>query len=80
MNRGCGISVLGKLFGKRMLKVKALDRVRACEGDDVIIGLHEAMFLKGALVVYLLSLLGMRHGIVCITWAVSCNTVYVCKH
>jgi sigma-E factor negative regulatory protein RseC len=53
---GCGISVLGTLFGRRTAEVTLPAEPGLSVGDRVVIGLDEAVLLRGAFTVYLLPL------------------------
>lgn len=56
-NKGCGTSVLSKVVGNKLSKMKAINNINAQVGDEVIVGLHEASLLRGAFMTYLLPLL-----------------------
>jgi len=58
-NKGCGTAVLGKVFEKRFVTVKARNQINAEVGAEVVIGLNESAMLKAAFLVYLLPLLIM---------------------
>lgn len=58
-NKGCGTSVLAKIVGKKVSRMKAINQARAQEGDTVIVGMKEAALLKGSLAVYMLPLVFM---------------------
>ncbi len=58
-NKGCGTSVLAKIVGKKVARMKAINRAQAREGDTVIVGMNEAALVKGSLAVYLLPLVFM---------------------
>ncbi len=51
---GCGVSVLGTLFGRRATTVVLSAEPGLAVGDRVVIGLDEAVLLRGAFIVYLL--------------------------
>ena len=55
-NKGCGTSVLSKVIGNKLTKIKAINNINAQVGDEVVIGLNEQSLLKGAFVVYMLPL------------------------
>jgi sigma-E factor negative regulatory protein RseC len=59
---GCGTSVLGQLFGRRPYRLRAANPVGADIGDRVAIGLDEGAFLRGAVLVYALPVLGLVLG------------------
>ena len=56
-NKGCGTSVLSKVLGNKLSKMKAINKINAQVGDEVIVGLNEKSLLKGAFMTYLLPLL-----------------------
>lgn len=56
-NKGCGTSVLSKVIGNKLTKIKAINNINAQVGDEVVIGLNEQSLLKGAFVVYMLPLI-----------------------
>ncbi len=64
-NTGCGTSVLSKVLGQRRTRVRALDPLGAKTGDDVVIGIEDAMLLRSSLAAYLVPLLGLMLGAVC---------------
>ena len=55
-NKGCGTSVLSKVIGNKLSRIKAINNIDAKVGDEVIIGLNEQSLLKGAFMVYMLPL------------------------
>lgn len=58
-NKGCGTSVLSKVIGNKLTKIKAINNIGAKVGDEVVIGLNEQSLLKGAFMTYMLPLLFM---------------------
>jgi sigma-E factor negative regulatory protein RseC len=58
-NKACGTAVLSKVVGRKVSRMKVLNRVDAEVGDTVVIGLNEAALVKGSLAVYLMPLLFM---------------------
>lgn len=56
-NKGCGTSVLSKVLGNKLSKMKAINKIDARVGDEVIVGLNESSLLKGAFTIYMLPLL-----------------------
>ena len=56
-NKGCGTSVLSKVIGNKLSTMKAINKINAQVGDEVIVGLNEKSLLKGAFMTYLLPLL-----------------------
>ena len=64
-NAGCGTSVLSKVLGQRRTRVRALDPLGAKAGDEVVIGIEDAMLLRSSLAAYLVPLLGLLLGAMC---------------
>jgi sigma-E factor negative regulatory protein RseC len=58
-SKGCGTSVLSKVIGNKLSKIKAINNIDAEVGDEVVIGLNEKSLLKGAFMTYMLPLLFM---------------------
>lgn len=56
-NKACGTSVLSKVMGNKLSKMKAINKINAQVGDYVVVGLNESSLLKGAFMTYLLPLL-----------------------
>ena len=56
-NKGCGTSVLSKVLGNKLSKMKAINKIDAKVGDQVVVGLNEGSLLKGAFIIYMLPLL-----------------------
>ncbi|MCK5387169.1 MAG: SoxR reducing system RseC family protein [Gammaproteobacteria bacterium] len=56
-SKGCGTSVLSKVIGNKLSKMKAINNVNAKVGDEVVVGLNENSLLKGAFMTYLLPLI-----------------------
>lgn len=61
-NAGCGTSVLSRVLGQRRTRVRALDPLGAQAGDEVIIGIEDAMLVRSSLAAYLVPLLGLLLG------------------
>ncbi|KPJ94617.1 MAG: hypothetical protein AMJ53_04915 [Gammaproteobacteria bacterium SG8_11] len=55
-NKGCGTSVLAKLFGKKANAIAVIKTLPAQIGDQVIIGIEENSLVKGSLLIYALPL------------------------
>ncbi|MDH3949169.1 MAG: SoxR reducing system RseC family protein [Gammaproteobacteria bacterium] len=70
-NKGCGTSVLAKVIGKKVSRIKAINKAQAREGDTVIVGMNEAALVKGSLAVYMIPLVFMM------LFAVTGNVVAV---
>lgn len=62
VNAGCGTSVLSKVLGQKRTRVRALDPLGAKAGDDVVIGIEDAMLLRSSLAAYLVPLVGLLAG------------------
>lgn len=56
-NKGCGTSVLSKVIGNKFSTMKAINKINAQVGDEVVVGINESSLLKGAFMAYLLPLL-----------------------
>lgn len=56
-SKGCGTSVLAKVIGNKLSKMKAINKIDAQVGDEVVVGLSEHSMLKGAFMAYLSPLL-----------------------
>ncbi len=56
-SKGCGTSVLSKVIGNKLSKMKAINKINAQVGDEVVVALNEKSLLKGAFMTYLLPLL-----------------------
>lgn len=59
VNKGCGTSVLAKVVGKKVSRMRVLNPLQAREGETVLIGLHESAMLGGSVAVYLVPLLSL---------------------
>lgn len=56
-SKGCGTSVLAKVVGSKFSKMKAINKIDAQIGDEVVVGLTEKSILKGAFMAYLSPLI-----------------------
>jgi sigma-E factor negative regulatory protein RseC len=56
-NKGCGTSVLSKVLGNKLSKMKAINKIDAQVGDKVVVGLSEDALLKGAYMTYIMPLI-----------------------
>jgi sigma-E factor negative regulatory protein RseC len=59
---GCGSHVFSSLFGNRRSLITVHNAIEAAPGDQVVIGLQEAPFMRAAFAIYavpLLSLIGV---------------------
>lgn len=61
---GCGVGVLGRLFGGRSSELEAEAPFPVEAGDEVVIGLREDALLRGSLWVYLVPLVAFILGAV----------------
>lgn len=59
VNKGCGTSVLARVVGNKVSRMRALNPVNARQGDSVIIGLHESALLAGSIALYLVPLVSL---------------------
>ena len=57
--KGCGTSVFSKVLGNKLVEFKAINKIAASAGDQVILGLHESVLIKSAAMMYILPLLAM---------------------
>jgi sigma-E factor negative regulatory protein RseC len=55
-NKGCGTSVLAKVFGNKSSSIAVIKTLPAQVGDEVIIGIEENSLVKGSLLIYALPL------------------------
>ncbi len=56
-NKGCGTSVLAKVFGKKTNSIAVIKTLPAQVGDEVVIGIEENSLVKGSLLIYALPLI-----------------------
>ncbi len=66
--KGCGISVLGRIFGHRNNVFRAFNPLNARVGDQVVVGVNERALLVTSLVVYGVPLLLVMMGAATGTW------------
>jgi len=59
LNKGCGTSVLARVVGRKVTRMRVLNPLQASEGETVVIGLHESAMLSGSLAIYLVPLLSL---------------------
>ena len=57
--KGCGTNVFSKVLGNKLVEFKAINKTNAMAGDQVILGLHESVLLKSAVLMYVLPLVSM---------------------
>lgn len=50
--KGCGTTALSQWLGKSLSRVRVVNNLAAQVGDDVVLGLAETAFLRGALLLY----------------------------
>lgn len=62
VRKGCGTSAIAKVFGRRRMQLRVLNRINARVGDDVVVGISEAGLLRGSLAVYAAPLAGLFAG------------------
>lgn len=62
VRKGCGTSAIAKVFGRRRMQLRVLNRINALVGDDVVVGISEAGLLRGSLAVYAAPLAGLFAG------------------
>ncbi|MGB0722750.1 MAG: SoxR reducing system RseC family protein [Gammaproteobacteria bacterium] len=53
---GCGTSVLSKVLGRRVTRMRALNPTGAAIGQEVTVGVDEGAYLRGAMTVYMVPL------------------------
>lgn len=61
-NGACGVSLLDRFFGRRPVRLLALNQAAAAVGDRVIIGVSEQGLVSAALAAYLVPILGLVIG------------------
>jgi sigma-E factor negative regulatory protein RseC len=59
VNKGCGTSVLAKMFGEKTNHIRAKNTLDATVGDEIVLGMQEGGLVKGSLIIYALPLLFM---------------------
>lgn len=62
VSKGCGTSAIAKVFGRRRMQLRVLNRINARVGDDVVVGISESGLLRGSLAVYAAPLAGLFTG------------------
>lgn len=60
--RGCGISMWGRIFGRRQGTFSAINSLKLGVGERVIIGVEESALLSSSLMAYILPLLMLCLG------------------
>ncbi|MGD9384975.1 MAG: SoxR reducing system RseC family protein [Thioalkalispiraceae bacterium] len=62
LNKGCGTNVFSKVLGNKFSQLRVLNPVKAEKGDVVVLGIHESVLIKSALIMYLFPLVMMFGG------------------
>ena len=62
VRKGCGTSAIAKMFGKRRIQLRVLNRIHAHIGDTVVVGISESGLVRGSLAVYAVPLAGLFAG------------------
>jgi len=62
VSKGCGTSAIAKVFGRRRMQLRVVNRINARVGDDVVVGISESGLLRGSLAVYAAPLAGLFTG------------------
>lgn len=62
VNKGCGTSVLSKVFGNKRSRIKALNSINAKNGDHVVLGLQSNALVRGSFAIYFAPLIGLFAG------------------
>ena len=62
--RGCGVSMLGRLFGHNRNIFRAKNHINAKAGDTVIVGIEDQALLMSSVIVYGVPLAGLIAGAV----------------
>jgi sigma-E factor negative regulatory protein RseC len=56
-NKGCGTSVLAKVFGNKTSSIAVIKSLPVQVGDEVVIGIEENSLVKGSLLIYAMPLI-----------------------
>lgn len=59
---GCSSLTLAKFFSNRARRVRAVNRIGAATGDQVVVGIDESALVRGSLAVYAVPLLALIAG------------------
>ena len=62
LHGGCGTGAIARMLGQRRLRLRAINRIDAEIGDQVVIGIPETGLLYGSLAVYAVPLLALLGG------------------
>jgi sigma-E factor negative regulatory protein RseC len=65
---GCGNGVLAEVLGRRVLEFRLANADDLRPGDRVTLGIHDRALVSGALIMYLLPLLGLIATPVVLGW------------
>ncbi len=57
--KACGSAVLSNVLGVKRTRVKAINKMHAKVGDQVILGLNESALVKGAFLLYAVPLIAL---------------------
>jgi sigma-E factor negative regulatory protein RseC len=58
----CGTSLIERFFGRRAVRVRALNQAQAAVGERVVVGISEQGLLSASFAVYLAPLVGLVGG------------------
>ncbi len=61
---GCGTSIVERLFERRTIRVRALNRIGAGSGERVVVGLTHRSLVQSSLAAYLVPVLALIFGAV----------------
>ena len=62
VNKGCGTATIAKVLGKKRTRIRAINRLNAKLGDEVIIGIQEQALVRGSIAVYAVPLVLLLIG------------------
>lgn len=62
VNKGCGTATIAKVLGKKRTRVRAINRLNAKLGDEVVIGIQEQALVRGSIAVYAVPLVFLLLG------------------
>lgn len=60
--KGCGSGVLAKVLGNRLTRVKVANSIGAEVGDEVVVGMDDALLVRTSFAVYAIPLIFMMAG------------------
>lgn len=61
-NKACGTAVLSSVLGNKLSRLRVRNPIAAEPGQQVEIGIEDAVLVRGSLLVYMLPLLGLFTG------------------